>query len=471
MFESLSSKFREALRKISGQATISEANISEAMEELKSALIDADVNKDAAEQFINDVKTKSLGREVLPNITPEQQIVKFVYDELVNFLGDKEAPLNLQSNPSVILLVGLHGSGKTTTSAKIASHLIKKGRKPMLAACDVYRPAAIDQLEILSKEINAGFYAQRNDLDVITIAKNALMNAKLNKFDTLIIDSAGRHQIDNEMIMELVNLKQSINPDEILLVADAALGQESASVAKHFNQALGITGVVLTKLDGDARGGAALSIRKVADSPIKFVGVGEKISDLEPFYPDRMASRILGMGDILSLVEKAAEEIDRKEAEKLQKKMLENKFDLDDLMQQIKQMKKMGGLESILPFLPEGDQLAGIPGMDNNAIIEMESLINSMTKAERQNPDIIDFSRKKRICKGSGRTIEELNRLLEQFNMMKKFMKNTSLLKKIMSGLYPSSLLGALGSGGISQSPFKRGSNYTPPKKKRKKRK
>ncbi|HOK05354.1 MAG TPA: hypothetical protein PLN24_08890, partial [Victivallales bacterium] len=247
--------------------------------------------------------------------------------------------------------------------------------------------------------------------------------------------------------------------------------QESASVAKHFNEALGITGVVLTKLDGDAKGGAALSIKKVANSPIKFVGVGEKINDLESFYPDRMASRILGMGDIVSLVEKAAEEIDKKEAEELQKKMLENKFDLNDLMQHIKQMKKMGGLESILSFLPGGDQLADIPDLDNDAIAEMESLINSMTKAERQNPDIIDFSRKKRICKGSGRTIETLNRLLEQFNMMRKFMKNTSLLKKIMSGLSPSSLLGALSSGGSPTSAFRRGSNYTPPKKKRKKRK
>lgn len=469
MFENLTAKFRESLRKLSGQAVISESNVAEAMEDIKAALIDADVNKNAAEEFINDVKNKAIGSEVLSTVTPGQQIVKIVYDELVSFLGEQEVPLLLKSSPSVILLVGLHGSGKTTTSAKIASLLMKKGRKTTLVACDIYRPAAIDQLEILSREINANFYSQRDSLDVITIAKNAITKAKLDGSDTVIIDSAGRHQIDHEMVMELVRLKQNINPDEILLVADAALGQESASVAKHFNDALGITGVILTKLDGDARGGAALSIRKIANAPIKFVGIGEKIGDIEQFYPDRMASRILGMGDIVSLVEKAAEEIDKNEAEKMQKKMLENKFDLDDLLQQIKQMKKMGGIQSILSFLPGGSQLAGTPDLDDSSIIEMESLICSMTKEEKASPEIIDFSRKKRICSGSGRKIEAINRLLNQFFMMKKFMKNTGLLKKLMSGLSPASLLSGINSGAMPS--FRRGSNYTPPKKKRKKRK
>mgnify|MGYP005855212151 CR=1 FL=1 len=470
MFENLTSKFRETLRKLSGQAVISDSNIADAMEEIKAALIDADVNKSAAEEFINEVKNKALGSEVLATVTPGQQIVKIVYDELVSFLGDNDSPLIFKSSPSVILLVGLHGSGKTTTAAKIASLLINKGRKPMLTACDVYRPAAIDQLEILSKEVNANFYSQKDSLDVCAIAINSLTKAKLDSCDTVIVDSAGRHQIDHEMVMELVRLKQTINPDEILLVADAALGQESASVARHFNDALGISGVILTKLDGDARGGAALSIRKVANAPIKFVGVGEKISDLEQFYPDRMASRILGMGDIVSLVEKAAEEIDKNEAERMQKKMLENKFDLDDLLQHIKQMKKMGGLESILSFLPGGDQLAGMPELDNDSIIEMESLICSMTKSEKMAPEIIDFSRKKRICGGSGRKVESLNRLLNQFNMMKKFMKNTGMLRKLMSGLSsPALLLGALNSG--TPPSFRRGSNFTTAKKKRKKRK
>ncbi len=468
MFENLTSRLREAVRKISGQAVLTESNMAEALSEIKSALIDADVNYQIAEEFIEDVRKSATGIDVLKTISPGQQVVKVVYDKLVEFMGEKEAPLEFKTMPSVLLIVGLHGSGKTTSCAKIANQLIKKGRKPLLAACDIYRPAAIDQLEILSKEVSASFHGDRSGVDVISIALEALAKAKKEGCDTVIIDSAGRHQIDHEMVMELVRIKQSLNPDEIILVADAALGQESISVARHFNEALGISGVILTKLDGDARGGVALSIRKVANCPIKFVGVGEKISDLEAFYPDRMASRILGMGDIVSLVEKAAEELDKEDAERMQKKLLEQDFDLDDLLDQIKQMKKMGGLESVMSFLPGADKLAGIPDLDNNAVSGMESLIRSMTKAERQNPDIIDFKRKKRIAKGSGNSIENLNKLLEQFKMMRNFMKNTSLMKKLLSGLSPSSLLASMGGGGPTA--FKRGSNYTPPKKKKKNR-
>ncbi len=469
MFENLTSRLREAVRKISGQAVLSEANMAEALDEIKSALIDADVNQAVAEEFISEVRSSAAGMDVLKTVSPGQQIVKVVYDKLVEMMGEKESPLQFKSSPSVIMLVGLHGSGKTTSCAKIAAQLLKKGRRPMLVACDIYRPAAIDQLEILSREVGASFHCDRSGADVVAISDAAMSKARQEGCDTVIIDSAGRHQIDHEMVMELVRLKQSLHPDEIILVADSALGQESASVAKHFNDALGISGVILTKLDGDARGGAALSIRKVARCPVKFVGVGEKTGDLEPFYPDRMASRILGMGDIVSLVEKAAEELDKEEAERMQRKMLDQEFDLDDLLQQIKQMKRMGGLESMLSFLPGGDQLSGMPDLDDGAVVEMESLIHSMTKLERSNPEIIDFSRKKRICRGSGRTVESLNRLLEQFKMMKSFMKNTGMMKRLLSGLSPSSLLGAVGGAG-GGNPFKRGSNFTPPRKKRKKR-
>jgi signal recognition particle subunit SRP54 len=467
MFETLTSRLRETLRKISGQAILTESNMSEALEEIRTALLEADVNFDVVEEFISEIRKSCVGLEVLRTVAPGQQLVKAVYDKLVELMGEKEAVLSLRSHPSVIMVIGLHGSGKTTTSAKIANYLIKNGKRPLLAACDVYRPAAIDQLEILSGECGSGFYGDRFNADVAAISLSAVKKAGEEAYDVVIIDTAGRRQIDSQMVMELVRIKQVVSPDEIILVADAALGQESVSVAKHFNDALGLSGVILTKLDGDARGGAALSIRKVAKCPVKFVGTGEKIADLELFYPDRMASRILGMGDIISLVEKAAVEIDKDEAEKIQKKLLEQKFDMDDLLSQIKQMKKMGGLESIMSFLPGADQLAGIPGFDDGMIVKMEAIISSMTKAERRLPEVIDFSRKKRIVRGSGTNMEELNKVLEQFFMMKKFMKNTSLLKKVMSGLSPMSVLGGASGGGAWG--FRRGSNYTPAKKKRKK--
>ncbi len=462
MFENLTDKLQQVFRRISGQGIINESNISEAMGEIRNALLDADVNYNVITQFTEEVKKDCLGAEVIKTVTPGQQFVKIIYDHLVRLMGDASVPLNLKKTPAIVMLVGLHGSGKTTTCAKIAMNLKKQDRKSLLVAADVYRPAAIDQLEILGKEIGVPVFADRLSGAVPVIARNAMSHATINNFDTIIIDTAGRLQIDDQMIMELVCLKQALNPDEILLVADAALGQQSVSVAEHFNKALGLTGVILTKLDGDARGGSALSIRKVTGCPIKFVGVGEKITDLEPFHPDRMASRILGMGDIISLVEKAAEEIDREEAEKLREKLLIKSFDFNDFLSQIHQMKKMGGIESILNMLPGGSQLSSAPGFDPKSITYMEAIISSMTRAERCEPDIIDFPRRKRISKGSGRSLQEVNDILKQFQMMRKLMKQTSLINKLMSGsLMPG--LGALsgGGGGIA----KRGSNFTKKKK------
>lgn len=464
MFESLTERLHQAFRRISGQAIISEANISDAMTEIRNALLDADVNYAVINEFIEEVRKEALGVKVLPTVTPGQQFVKIVYDHLVKLMGEAAVPLNLKKMPAVIMMIGLHGSGKTTSAAKIAAMLKKQGRSPLLVAADIYRPAAIDQLEVLGADIGIPVFSDRTNNSVPSIAQTAMQHAKVNNFDTVIMDTAGRLQIDNQMIMELVCLKQSVLPEEILLVADAALGQQAVSVVDSFNKALGLTGIVLTKLDGDARGGSALSMRKVTGCPIKFVGTGEKITDLDVFYPDRMASRILGMGDIVSLVEKAAEEIDHKEAEKLKEKIMSKNFDLDDFLSQLQQMKKMGGIESILNMLPGGAQLSSVPGFDSKTLSYMEAIICSMTKKERQNPDIIDFSRKKRISNGSGRSLQEVNELLKQFQMMRKLMKQTSLINKIMSGgLIPS--FGGIGSGAGA---VRRGSNFTPKKKKRK---
>ena len=339
MFNNLTDKLQEALRKLRGVASLSESNISEAMQDVRTALLEADVNHEVAEEFIAGVSKECLGENVLKSVTPGQMAIKIVHDKLVEFMGEAESPIawNPNARPNVIMLVGLHGGGKTTSCAKLAVQLKKRGRKVMLTACDVYRPAAIDQLEILGKEIDVPVYSERGSMDVCEISKNALKRATDEKCDYLIIDTAGRLQIDTAMVQELVRLSHTISPAEILLVADAALGQQAVSVASHFHDALGITGVVLTKLDGDARGGAALSIRKVTGCPIKFVGVGEKVEDFEVFHPDRMASRILGMGDIVSLVEKAAEEIDKEEAEKLQEKLKKNQFDFEDFLGQLRQ--------------------------------------------------------------------------------------------------------------------------------------
>ncbi len=472
MFSNLTDKLQDALRKLRGVASLSENNIAAAMSDVRTALLEADVNHEIVDDFIQDISKDCLGEAVLKSVTPGQMAVKIVYDKLVGLMGEAEVPLAFQptARPNVVMLVGLHGGGKTTSCAKLALRLKKSGKKVMLTACDVYRPAAIDQLEILGREIDVPVYSERNNMDVCGITEKALKKAGEEKADYLIVDTAGRLQIDTDMVQELVRLSQQVHPQEILLVADAALGQQAVSVAKHFHEALGITGVILTKLDGDARGGAALSIRKVSGAPVKFIGVGEKLEDLEVFYPDRMASRILGMGDIVSLVEKAAEEIDREEAEKLQEKLKKNQFDFEDFLGQLRQMSKMGGIESILKLLPGGNKLAGLSELDPAQFKRMEAIICSMTKKERSNPELIDMSRRKRIARGSGTELEQVSQLIKQFNNMRKMMKNSGMFGRFLSGgAMPS--MNALGSmaGGMRTPSFSRGSNFTPAKKKRKK--
>ncbi len=489
MFTSLSERLQSALKHLRGETVLSESNIVPAMNEIREALLDADVNLEIAESFVESVREACLGAAVLKNVTPAQQAVKIVYDKLTELMGGGEAVLKDGAKPNIIMMVGLHGSGKTTTSAKLALHLKKKGKNVLLTAADVYRPAAIDQLEVLGGEIGVDVFADRTTQNVPALAMNALEEARRRNADYLIIDTAGRLEIDSVMVQELVQVKQITNAQEILLVADAALGQQAVSVARHFHDALAITGIVLTKLDGDARGGAALSIRKVTSCPVKFAGRGENVEDLDVFYPDRMASRILGMGDIVSLVEKAAEEIDREEAEKLEKKLRKNEFDFDDFLNQLRQMQKMGGLESLLKFLPGGDQIANMPGFDPKQFRYTEAIICSMNKKERANADIIDMPRRKRIAKGSGRPLEEVSQLIKQFTMMKKIMKNSGMMSKLMGGLGNMFGGGMGGMGGLGNmfgggmgggfggmrggfggfgGPA-RGSNYTPPKKKRKK--
>lgn len=486
MFENLTDRLQHTFKKLRGQASLTEANIAEAMRDIRTSMLEADVNHEIVKEFINKVKEDCLGTEVLKSVSPGQQVVKVVNDRLVELMGEEAVPLDLSKHPSVIMMVGLHGAGKTTTAAKLALNLEKQNRHPMLVAGDIYRPAAIDQLEILGKEIGVPVHSDRNATDVPGIAREAVEYARHNGIKTVIVDTAGRLQIDDSMVMELVQLKQTVDPTEIILVADAALGQEAVSVADHFHQALGITGVILTKMDGDARGGAALSLRKVTGAPIKFIGQGEKIDDLEVFYPDRIASRILGMGDIVSLVEKAAEDIDEEEAAKLAEKLKKSTFDFNDFKQQIQQMKNMGGMESILKMLPGGSKLADMPEMDGKKVVHMEAMIDSMTKKERTKPDIIDFPRRKRIAKGSGTSIEAVSQLIKQFAMMRKMMKKRGMMGKMMSGLMGGGLGGAMGGlgglgggmdmGGMGAMPPMGGfggggSNFTPSKKKKRKKK
>ena len=481
MFNNLTDKLHDALRKLRGVASLTEANISEAMQDVRTALLDADVNREVAEWFIGEVRKECLGSDVVRSITPGQMAVKIVNDKLTELMGPAEAPMNFEParHPNVAMLVGLHGSGKTTTTAKLALHMSKHGQKPLMAACDVYRPAAIDQLEILGVETGIPVHSERGNMDVCAIASAAIEKARTAGNNYVLLDTAGRLQIDTDMVQELVRLKETVRPQEIFLVADAALGQQAVSVASHFHEALGITGIILTKLDGDARGGAALSIKKVTGCPVKFMGVGEKLEELEIFHPDRMASRILGMGDIVSLVERAAEEIDRAEAEKLQEKLKKNDFDFEDFLSQLRQMSRLGGIESILKLLPGGNQLAGMGELDPSNFRRMEAIICSMTKKERANPEMLDMSRRKRIARGSGTKVEEVSQLIKQFVNMRKMMKSNGILGKLMSsGTMPSAFGGMGGMGGLGgmggmggfRSSFSRGSNFTPKKKKRKKK-
>jgi signal recognition particle subunit SRP54 len=435
MFDSLSGKLQNAFRNLRGLGKITEANVGDALREVRLALLEADVNFKVARDFIERVKTKSIGLEVVQSIQPGQQIVKLIQDELVELLGSANSGLYLSGNPSCVLMVGLHGSGKTTSSAKLARLLLKQGRTPLLVAADVYRPAAMDQLEKLGEQVQIPVYAHKGATDVLKIAREALDFARANNRNTLIFDTAGRLQIDEPLVQELVRLRDLVKPQETLLVLDAATGQEAVNVAAHFDKALNITGSVLTKLDGDARGGAALSMKAVTGKPIKFAGVGEKLEDFEAFHPERMASRILGMGDVVSLVEKAAEAVDMDEAMRMEEKMRKGQFTLEDFLDQLRQMKKLGPLESIVKMLPGGAE--AIKNTDltkqEKEFRQMEAMICGMTPQERGNPHILNAKRRQRIAKGSGVTVTELNTMLNKFAQMQQMMKKMGKFQRMMA--------------------------------------
>jgi signal recognition particle subunit SRP54 len=435
VFDSLSGKLQNVFRNLRGLGKISEANVADSLREVRMALLDADVNFKVARDFVERVKEKAVGQEVIQSIQPGQQIVKIIHDELVALLGASNAALTLSGNPACLLMVGLHGSGKTTSSGKLARLLHKQGRAPLLVAADVYRPAAMDQLETLGQKLDLPVFLKRGETDVLKIAREALDFASVNNRNTLIFDTAGRLQIDEPLVRELVQLRDLVKPQEILLVLDAATGQEAVNVATHFDQALTITGAILTKLDGDARGGAALSLKAVTGKPIKFVGVGEKLEDFEPFHPERMASRILGMGDVVSLVEKAAEAVNLDEAQRMEEKMRKGQFTLEDFLDQLRQMKRLGPLENIIGLLPGGSE--ALKGADmsksEKEFKRMEAMICGMTPLERRNPQILNARRRQRIAKGSGVSVAELNNLLNRFGQMQQMMKKMGKFQKMMA--------------------------------------
>lgn len=432
VFESLSEKLQNALGKLRSRGKINEKDLDAALREVRLALLEADVNFKVVKDFIRRIKERALGSEVLESLTPGQQVIKIVNEELTLLMGEKESKLNFSSSPpTVILMCGLQGAGKTTTTGKLANLLKKQGKRPLLVACDIYRPAAIKQLEVVGEKVNVPVFSIGDKHKPVDIAKAALEHGRKHGNDVIIIDTAGRLHIDELLMQEITDIKSAVNPKEILLVLDSMTGQDAVNVAESFNERLGITGVILTKLDGDARGGAALSIRAVTDKPIKFVGLGEKADQLEPFHPDRMASRILGMGDVLSLIEKAQAGIDEKKAFELEKKMRTSQFTFDDFLDQLEQMKKMGPLDELLGMIP-GMNSKALKGLDIDTrdLARTEAIIKSMTKKERDNPDMIDSSRRKRIASGSGTTVSDVNRLLKQFKETKKMMKKFSEMSR-----------------------------------------
>src|SRR5688572_1061509 len=435
MFDSLTNKLQKVFKDLRGLGKITESNVGDSLREVRMALLEADVNFKVARDFIERVKEKSLGADVIQSVQPGQQLIKIIYDELVTLLGSENAALSLSGSPASILMCGLHGSGKTTSSGKLAKLLAKQARPPLLVAADVYRPAAMDQLATLGKQVDVPVFVMKGETDVLKIAREALEFAAANNRATLIFDTAGRLQIDEPLVQELVRLRDFIKPQEILLVLDAATGQEAVNVATHFDQALQITGSVLTRLDGDARGGAALSLKSVTGKPIKFVGVGEKPEDFEPFHPERMASRILGMGDVVSLVERAAEAVDAEEAAKLEEKMKKGQFTLQDFLEQLRQMKKLGSLESIIGMLPGGSEALKQTDLNKSEkeFRRMEGMICAMTAKERAHPQILNAKRRQRIAKGSGTTVTELNNLLLKFNQMQQMMKKMGKFQKMMA--------------------------------------
>ena len=424
MFENLSDKIERAFKLLKGQGQITEINVAETLKEIRKALLDADVNYKIAKEFTDTVKTKALGQNVLTAVSPGQLLVKITHDELALLMGGEKSDINISANPSIILMAGLQGSGKTTHSGKLANFLKnKKGKKPLLVACDVYRPAAIDQLHVLGEQLGVEVFSDRESKDPVSIANKAIQHAKANGNNVVIVDTAGRLAIDEQMMDEISRIKKALNPQEILFVVDSMTGQDAVNTAKAFNDKLDFSGVILTKLDGDTRGGAALSIRSVVQKPIKFVGMGEKMDALDIFYPERMADRILGMGDIVTLVEKAQEQYDEQKARELQKKIAKNQFNFNDFLDQLNQIKKMGNIKDLVGMIPGvGKALKGMD-IDDNAFKSIEAIIQSMTPKERENPDLINGSRRQRIANGSGTNIQEVNKLLKQFEETRKMMR------------------------------------------------
>ncbi|MGM0621386.1 MAG: signal recognition particle protein, partial [Bacteroidota bacterium] len=432
MFDNLTDRLEQSFKMLKGQGLITEINVAETLKDIRRALLDADVNFKIAKQFTDDVKEKALGQQVLTAVKPGQLMVKIVKDELTELMGGETAEIELKGSPSVILMAGLQGSGKTTFSGKLANMLKrKKGRHPLLVAGDVYRPAAIEQLKVVGEQIDVPVYTEDGNKDPVKIAKAAIKEAKTKGHDVVIIDTAGRLAIDEQMMKEISSIKNAVEPDEILFVVDAMTGQDAVNTAKEFNDTLDFDGVVLTKLDGDTRGGAALSIRSVVNKPIKFVGTGEKMDAIDVFHPTRMADRILGMGDVVSLVEKAQEQFDEGEARKLQKKLAKNTFNFDDFLKQISQIKKMGDLKDVVSMIPGMGKAMKNMDLDDDAFKHIEAIIHSMTPDERENPSLINGSRRKRIANGSGTNIQEVNRLLKQFAETRKMMKAVSQGKNV----------------------------------------
>lgn len=439
MFENLSDRLERSFKILKGQGRITEVNVAETLKDVRRALLDADVNFKIAKEFTNKVKEKALGANVLTAIKPNELMVKIVHDELAELMGGKAVEINIKPNPAIILIAGLQGSGKTTFSGKLANLLkTKHGKKPLLVAGDVYRPAAIEQLKVLGEQIGVPVYTEEGSKNPVAIAKAAIKHAKMQGNSAVIIDTAGRLAVDEEMMNEIAQIKKAVSPHEILFVVDAMTGQDAVNTAKEFNERLDFDGVVLTKLDGDTRGGAALSIRTVVNKPIKFVGTGEKMEALDVFHPDRMADRILGMGDIVTLVEKAQEQFDQEEARKLQKKIAKNQFNFNDFMSQIQQIKKMGNLKDLASMIPGVGKAIKNLDIDDDAFKEIEAIIQSMTPEERENPKLLNGSRRKRIANGSGRNIQEVNRLIKQFDETRKMMKMMSggkNLSRMMGGM------------------------------------
>src|ERR1035437_4290469 len=439
MFENLSDKIDRAFKILKGQGKITEVNVSETLKEIRKALLDADVNYKVAKTFTDNVKEKAMGQNVLTSISPGQLMTKITRDELAELMGGKNAELKMTGNPTVILMSGLQGSGKTPFSGKLANYLkTKRGKNPLLVACDIYRPAAIDQLTVLGEQIGVAVFSDRENKDAVSIAKKGIQFAKDNNHSVVIIDTAGRLAIDEQMMNEIAAVKKAVSPDEILFVVDAMTGQDAVNTAKTFNEKLDFGGVVLTKLDGDTRGGAALSIKSVVNKPIKFVGTGEKMDAIDVFHPDRMADRILGMGDVVTLVERAQEQFSEEESKKLQKKIAKNAFDFDDFLGQLQQIKKMGNMKDLIGMIPGVGKAIKDVDINDKAFVGIEAIIHSMTPAERKNPDLMNGSRRQRIAKGSGTNIQEVNRLMKQFEDMRKMMRvmgNKDQMKKMMQNM------------------------------------